>query len=165
MGAPGVSKITTRREHFAGRSAVVPTLCEGLAIQLSDFEEENATLQGYYLWQVVEIVIGGVPTVLEVHFMCLFMAFNRTLLQGSISTNLFNPMRHLVDLQEVEVGIQHFGNIYLVTGIIPPGVQSALHLGRPPSLSIFFLVHHLLLHELRSHRIGFGLGLVVSWPE
>jgi hypothetical protein len=45
-----------------------------LDIELSDFEAEDATLKGDYLQQVVEIVIGGVPTVLEVGLMCLFMS-------------------------------------------------------------------------------------------
>jgi len=76
-----------------------------LEIELSDFEEENATLKGDDLWPVVEIVIGGVPTVLEVSLMCLFMFVGRILLQGSVSTNLFGPMRHQVDLRKVEVGI------------------------------------------------------------
>jgi len=80
-------------------------LSEGLQIELSYFEAENATLKGDYLWQVVEIVIGGVPTVLEVRFMCLFMSLGRILLQGSVSTNLFGPMRYQVDLQKVKVGI------------------------------------------------------------
>jgi len=62
-------------------------------------------LKGDYLWQVVEIVIGVVPTVLEVRFMCLFMSLGRLLLQRSVSTNLFGPMRHQVDLWKVEVGI------------------------------------------------------------
>jgi hypothetical protein len=33
------------------------------------------------------------------------MSLGRLLLQGSVSTNLFDPMRHQVDLQKVEVGI------------------------------------------------------------
>jgi len=37
-----------------------------LEIDLSDFEAEDATLRGDYMWQVAEIVTGGVPTVLEV---------------------------------------------------------------------------------------------------
>jgi hypothetical protein len=36
---------------------------------MSDFEAENAMLKGDYLWQVVEILIGGIPTVLEVGYM------------------------------------------------------------------------------------------------
>jgi len=80
-------------------------LSGGLEIELSDFEAENVTLKGDYLWQVVEIVIGGIPTVLEVGFMCLFMCLSRKLLQGSVSTNLFSPIRHQVDLSKVEVGI------------------------------------------------------------
>jgi len=35
-------------------------------IELCDFEAENATLIGHYSQQVVEIVIGGVPTILDV---------------------------------------------------------------------------------------------------
>jgi hypothetical protein len=80
-------------------------LSEGLEIELSDFEAENTTLKGDYLRQVVEIVIGGVPTILEVRFMCLFMSLGRILLQGSVTTNLFDPMTHQVDFQTVEVGI------------------------------------------------------------
>jgi hypothetical protein len=56
-----------------------------LEIELSDFEAENVTLKGDFLWQVVEIVIGGVPTVLEVRLMCFFMSLGRILLQGSVS--------------------------------------------------------------------------------
>jgi hypothetical protein len=49
--------------------------------------------------------MGGVPTVFEVGFICLFMSLGRILLPGSVSTNLFGPMRHQVDIQKVEVGI------------------------------------------------------------
>jgi len=97
--------MSTGREDFAGGSAVLPTLSEGLEIEGSDFETEDATLKGDYLWHVVEIVIGGVPTVLDVRFMCLFMSLGRILLQGSVLTNLVGPMRHQVDLRKVEVGI------------------------------------------------------------
>jgi len=92
-------------EDFAGGSTVLPTLSQGLEIELSDFEAEDMTLKGDYLWLVVEIVIGGVPTVLAVGFMCLSRSLSRILLQGSISTNLFGPMRHQVDPGKVEVGI------------------------------------------------------------
>jgi len=74
-------------------------------MELSAFEAENATLKGDYLRQVVEIVIGGVPTVLDIHFMCVFMSLGTILLQGSLSTNLFDLVRHQVDLRKVEVGI------------------------------------------------------------
>jgi hypothetical protein len=80
LGAQGGSQIGTRREYFAGGSAVLSMLSEGLEIDLSDFEVENATLKGDYLWQVVEIVIGGISTVHEVRFMCLFMYLGRILL-------------------------------------------------------------------------------------
>jgi len=68
-------------------------MSDGLVIDQSDFEADNATLNGDYLWQVVVIVIGGVPTVHEVRVMCLFMDLGRILLQGSVSTNLFDQMR------------------------------------------------------------------------
>jgi hypothetical protein len=84
---------------------VLPTLSEGLDIELSASEAEDATLKGDSFWQVVAIVIGGVPTVLEVRFICLFMSLGSILLQGSISTNMFGPMKHHVDLRKVEVGI------------------------------------------------------------
>jgi hypothetical protein len=74
------------------------------------------------MWQVVEIVIGGVATVLDVRFMCLFMALGGILLQGSVSRNLFGPVWHRVDLRKVEVGIKLLGNIHLAPNIIQPGV-------------------------------------------
>jgi len=125
-------------------------MSESLEIELSEFEAENATLKGDYLRQVVEIVFGGVSTVLEVRFMCLFMSIGRILLQGSVSTNLFDPMRHQVDLWKVVVGIQLLGNIYLVANIIPPGIHFAPLLGQCPSFSICFVVYVSLLHEFRS---------------
>jgi len=62
-------------------------------------------LKGDYLWQGVEIVIGGIPAVLEVRFMYMFMSLCGILLQGSVSTNLFGPMSHEADLRKVEVSI------------------------------------------------------------
>jgi len=94
LGAQAGSQISTGREDFSSGSAALPMLSEGLDIELSDFEAENATLKGEFLWQVVAIVIGGVPTILEVGLMCLFMCLVRILLQGSVLTNLFGPMRH-----------------------------------------------------------------------
>jgi len=164
-GSPGGSQISTRREDVAGSSAVLLTMSEGLEIELSDFEAENATLKGDYLRQVVEIVIGGVPTVLEVRFMCLFMSLGRILLQGSVTTNLFDPMRHQVALRKVEVGIQLLGNIYLVADMIAPGIHFAPLLGRRPSFSICFLVYLSLLHEFHSQGTGFGLRLFAGSPE
>ena len=46
LGAQWGSQISTEREDFAGGSAVLPTLSEGLEIELSDFEPEDATLKG-----------------------------------------------------------------------------------------------------------------------
>jgi len=105
LGAQGGSQISAGREDFAGGSAVLSTMSEGMEIELSDFDAENATLKVDYLRQVVEIVIGGIPTVLEIPSMCLFMTLGRIRLKGSVLTNLFNPVRHHVDLQKVEVGI------------------------------------------------------------
>ena len=67
----------------------------------------------------------GVPTILKVHFMFLFMSLGRILLRGSLSTNLFHPMRHQVDLQKDEVGILPLGDIHLGADIILPGVHLA----------------------------------------
>ena len=47
-----------------------------MQIELCDFEAENATLKGDYLQLVVEMVIGVVPTVIEVDFMCLIMTLS-----------------------------------------------------------------------------------------
>jgi len=105
LRAQGGSQFSTRRENIAAGSALHPTLSEGLEIELSEFEAEDVTLKADYLWLLVENVIGGVPTVHEVCFMCLFMSACRMLLQGSVSTKLFGPMRHQMDLQKVEVCI------------------------------------------------------------
>jgi len=43
-------------------------LSGGLQIELSDCEAESVTLKGDYLWQVLEIVIQVIPTILEVHW-------------------------------------------------------------------------------------------------
>jgi len=76
----------------AGGSAVLQTLSQGFEIELSDYEAADATLKRDYLGHIVEIVISGIPTVLEVHSMFFFMSQCRLLLQGSISTNLFGRM-------------------------------------------------------------------------
>jgi len=146
IGAQGGSGIRTAREDCAGGSAVLRTLSEDLESELSDFEAQNAMLKGDYFRQVVEIVIGGVPTILEIRFMCWFMSLGRIVLKGSVSTKLFDPIRHQVDLRKVEVGIQHLGNIYLVVDIIPPGVHFAPLLGKCQSSGICFLVYLSLLH-------------------
>ena len=74
-------------------------------VELSNSKAKNATPNSDYLWQVVEIVNGGVPTIHEVRFMCLLMRLGRILLQGSISTNLLDPVRYQVDPWKVEVSI------------------------------------------------------------
>jgi len=105
LGAQGGSQIKGGREQCAGGSAGLLTLSEGLEIELTHFEEENVKLKVDYLRQVVEIVIRGVPTIVEICFMCLFMPSGRILLQGSVSTNLFNQVRHSVDRRKLEFGI------------------------------------------------------------
>jgi len=135
-----------------------------LEIELSDFEAENATLQGDQLWQVVKIVIRGVQNVIEVRFMCLFMSLGTILLQGSISRNLFNPMRHQVDHWKVEIGAQHFGIIHLVADMIPPDVHFALVLGRSPGFSICLLVYLSLLQQLCLWGIDFDLRRFAGLP-
>jgi hypothetical protein len=165
LGAEGDSQIANGREDIAGGSTVLQTLSEGLEIEHSDFESENATLKADYLWKVVEIVIGGFPAILEVRFRCLFLSPSRILLQGSELTNLFDPSRHQVDLAKVVVGIQLLGNTYLVADIIPPGIDFVPHFGGHPSFSICLLVYLSLLPEFHSQGIGFGLHLVVGSPK
>jgi hypothetical protein len=66
LGAQGGSQNSAGREDLSRGSAVLSKLSEGLEIELSDLQQENATLKGDYFRQVVEIVIGGVPTVLKI---------------------------------------------------------------------------------------------------
>jgi hypothetical protein len=165
LGAQWGSQISTSREDIAGSSAVPHTLSEGLEIEISDFEAENATLKGDYLRQVFQSVIGGDPTILVVHFISLFTSLGRILLQGSVSTNLFDPMRLQVDLRKVEVSIQLLGNIYLMADIIPPGIHFAPLHGRRPSFSSYFLVYLSLFHKFLCQRIGFGLHLFAGSPK
>jgi hypothetical protein len=67
-------------------------LSKGLEIELYDFEAEYATLKGDYMRQGVPSVMGGVPTILDIRLVCFFMCLARTLFQGTVSTNLFNPV-------------------------------------------------------------------------
>jgi hypothetical protein len=122
-------------------------------------------LKGDYLPQVVEIVIGGVPTVLEVRLMCFFMSIGSVLLQGTVSTNLIDPMRHQVDFRKVQVGTQLLGTIYLVPDIIPPGVLFTPLLQRRPSFRISFRFYLSVPHNFRSEGIGFGPWLFAGSPE
>jgi len=91
-GSSGGQPDQPQREEFAGSTAVLLTLSEGLQIELSDLEAENVTLKVDYLWQLVGIVSEGVPTILEIQFMCVFMSLCRILLEGSVSTNLLDLM-------------------------------------------------------------------------
>jgi hypothetical protein len=60
---------------------------------------------GDYSQQVDESVIGGIPTILEVYYRCLFRKLGRTLLEGSVRRILVNPMRHRVDNPKVNIDI------------------------------------------------------------
>jgi len=164
-GDQGGCQLHTGMEDFAGGSPVHPTLSEGLEIEPSDFEAENATLGGDYLRLGVQIVIGGLPTVVEVRLMFFCMPLRRIQLQGSVSTNLFDPMSHQRDLLNVEVGIQLLGNINPVADIIPPGIHLTPLLGWRRSFSIGLLVYISRLHEFRSQSIGLGLRLFAGSPE
>jgi hypothetical protein len=46
LGAPGGCKISTVGDERAGGSAVLPTLCEGLKIELTHCEAEDTMLKG-----------------------------------------------------------------------------------------------------------------------
>jgi hypothetical protein len=104
-GAQGGSKISTGRDDIACDSVVLPMLSKCFDIQLANFEPENATMNGDYLLQGVENVNGGIPTILEVWLRFLFMSLRRIQLTGSLSPNLFDPMRHQLDLRKVKVSI------------------------------------------------------------
>jgi hypothetical protein len=105
LGAVGGIKITTEWECFACGSAVCLTLRQDLEIELPHCEAQNVTLNSDYWQQVVKIVIGGVSTDLGIHIMCLFVYLSRMLLQGAISTTMFNTIRIQVDLLKVDVGM------------------------------------------------------------
>jgi hypothetical protein len=79
LGAQGGSQISSRREDFGGRSTDLPMLSKDLEIELSDYEAENGNLKSDYMWQVLKIVIGGVPTILEIGVVCCFMSLGRIL--------------------------------------------------------------------------------------
>jgi hypothetical protein len=57
---------------------------KGLESKLTDFNAENVMLKDDYMRQVVEIVLGGAPTIFEVHLVSLFMAQGRILLQRTM---------------------------------------------------------------------------------
>ena len=105
------------------------------------------------------------PTIVEVRYMRMFWALGRILLQGSVSTNLFNPMRHQVDLRNVEVLLEPLPNICLVAAIILAGIHFAPLLAQHAIFSICLLMHLLLLHEFYFPRIGFGLCLFAGLPD
>jgi len=137
----------------------------GLEIELSDYETEYATLDDQYVWQVVEIVLGGFLTIHEVCLMCFLMSLRRLVKEGSVSTNLFHPMQHHVDPWTVQDGIQLLGNIFLKNDTFPPGVQLTLCHGWCPSFGICFVIYLSLLHKFNSQSIGFCFCLFASLPE
>ena len=85
QGAQGDNQISDGRADFADGSPVLSTLFKGLGIELSHFQAENVTLQGDYLRQVVEILIGGGQRVFEICVMCLIRSLGKILLQSSVS--------------------------------------------------------------------------------
>jgi len=165
LGAQGGSLISTGMEDFPAGSAAPPTPSKGLQIELYELEAENATLKGDSLRHVVEIVIGGVASVLEVRFRGVFLSLGRILSQGFISMNLFDPRRHQVDLWKVAVGIKLLGSSYLVADRMLPGVHFVPLLWWCQCFSICFLVFLSHLHEFCSQCIGFGLRLFARSPE
>jgi hypothetical protein len=90
---------------YVGGSAVLSTLSECMEIELSNFKPQDAMLKGDHLRQVVEIVIGGDPAVLEFRLIYCFMSLGRILLQGSVSINLVDQMKYQLNLRKAEVGI------------------------------------------------------------
>lgn len=164
-GSQRGSLIRTGREDLASGCDNLPTLSQGLEIEHSDFEAEDAMLNGHHPSQVFEIVIGGDPTILAVHFMGMFMSLSRILWQGSVLTNLFNPIRHQVDLWNVEVVIYDDGNIYHVPDSIPRGFHFVPLVGQFSSVIICLLVYLSLLHNFRTQGIGFDLHCFAGSPE
>jgi hypothetical protein len=140
VGAQGCSLLSAGIVEFAGGTAVLRKLSDGLEIELSDLEEDNMMLNGEYLLQVVHSVIGDVPTVVRVHIICLVMSLRRKLMQGSILSNLFNSVRHQVYLRNFAIGINLLGHINLVVNMLRPGVDFDLHHGQRLSLGICFVV-------------------------
>jgi len=118
-----------------------------------------------YIRQVVVIVTGGVPTGLEVHFMPLFMFCGRILLHSSVSTNLFNPKRHEVDLWKVKVSIKLLWNIDPLADIILPRIHFVPFLGQGGSCIIRYIIYLAHLHEFSPHGIALGLLLLLNYPS
>jgi hypothetical protein len=164
-GSSEGSQINTGSEDIACGSAVLPMVTAGFEIEISDYEAEHAALPSRYFWQVVEIVIRGVLTVVEVGFICVFISLSRILLQFSLSTNLFGPIQHHVDIWIVQVGIKMHEYNYPMAEIIPPGVHFARFLGRNLSFSICFFVYLSLVQKFRSEGIGCGVGHFAGSPD
>jgi hypothetical protein len=76
----GGSKLNAGSVHSAGGIAGISTLSKGLDNEHSNFQLDNATQKGDYLGQVVENVIGGIPTVIKIGFMSWFMSLGILLL-------------------------------------------------------------------------------------
>jgi len=147
----------TTGQNLVGGRAVFPTLYGWVTKELSCCTGDYVMLKCDNLRKVALIVIGGVPTVCEVRFMCWFVACTRILWDGSISTNLRQKVRQLVDLPKVDVGIQHLGFIYLLADILPAGIQFTPPVGGCPMFSSCVVVYLSLLHMFSSQGIGFSL--------
>ena len=108
MRGQGYSLMGSRRENVGGHSGDLLTRSEGRRIDLSHLECEIGTLKGDFLRRVVEIVIGGILTVLEVRFMCVFIALSRVLWKGPISTNPVDPVKYQVDLPKLKFAFNSY---------------------------------------------------------
>jgi len=161
---PG-SQTRTGRENFEVCSTVLLMLSEGFQIGLADFKSGNAMFEGVQSWQNVESVIGGVPTLLDDRIMCLFMSLERKRWQGSVSMNLFTPMRYQVGLRKDAVSIELVGNISVIGGMMQPGVHYPSIFGQHLSFSIYFLICLFLLHKFHFQGISFCLCLFAGSPE
>jgi hypothetical protein len=94
IGRSGGRKISNDREDIAGRSTVLLMLSDGLEIEHSNLNADNVTLKGDPLKQEVQIVIGGIPNILEVHDMSLVMSLGKIPFEVTIMTNLFDLIRY-----------------------------------------------------------------------
>jgi len=86
------SEILSRMDDFSCGRVVLLTLSKGLEIELSDHEVENTMLHSDHLRQERDSVIEGIPTIIEVRFMHMFMSRLSVTMKDSLLTNLFDPV-------------------------------------------------------------------------
>ena len=136
-----------------------------MGIEFSDFNAEDVTLSGHDFCQLVENIIGGIPTVVEVRVMLLFTYLTGILFQSSVLTNLFDSFRHYVKFRTVEVGIHLIGTINFMDSIITAGINFAQFLRRVSDFSIGNLVYLSVLRLFPSGDFGFGFPLFTALSE